>query len=339
MSLRLASDSQDDLPNEPVRDLPLLDAYSQVVADVAERLGPSVAKIEPLGGSSGAPNETRGRRGARPEGGVGSGFVFTPDGLVLTNAHVVGGKQQVLVKYSNGDETPASLVGQDEHSDIAVLSVFGAHPPAAPLGDSSRLRPGQIAIAIGNPFGFGWSVTAGVISALGRSLRAQSGRMMDDIVQTDAALNPGNSGGPLVDSHGAVIGINTAVILQAQGLCFAIGIDTAKFIAGRLLRDGRVRRAWLGIAAESVPIDRRQQRDLGLPAARAILVRSTEPGSPAAVVGVRPGDVLLSLDGTPLTSVDALLRLLTDERVGRSVELELLRRGAKLQVALWPREA
>ncbi len=307
----------------------LLDAYSHAVATVAETIGPAVAKIEPI--PSG--------RGKKQAGGVGSGVVFTPDGLVLTNAHVVDGKQQVLVKWPSGEEAPASLVGQDVPSDLAVLSLFGAHPPAAPLGESRRLRPGQIAIAIGNPYGYGWSVTAGVISALGRSLRNASGRLMDDIVQTDAALNPGNSGGPLCNSAGEVIGINTAVILPAQGICFAISIDTAKFVAGRLLRDGRVRRAWLGIACETVPVDRRVQRSFELPGARAVLVRTVESASPAALVGVRPGDLLLSLDGVRLDGVDALLRLLTEERVGRPVEVELLRRGAKLNVAVYPKEA
>ncbi len=327
------TDSQPSLPSSPhpaESDGLLLDAYSHAVSAVAERIGPAVAKIESERGGAG--------RAGKRQGGVGSGFVFTPDGLVLTNAHVVEGQAQVLVKWSSGEESIASVVGRDEHSDVAVLSVFGGHPAPAPLGESQRLRPGHVAIAIGNPFGFGWSVTAGVISALGRSLRAASGRLIDDVVQTDAALNPGNSGGPLCNSRGEVIGINTAVILPAQGLCFAIGIDTAKHVAGRLLRDGRVRRAWLGIAAETVPVERRVQRSFELPSERAILVRTVEAQSPAALVGVRPGDLLLSLDGVKLDGVDALLRLLSEERVGRSVELELLRRGARLQVAVYPKE-
>ena len=305
----------------------LLDAYSQAVIRAVETVGPAVVKIDAKSGAGRAAG--------------GSGVVFTPDGLVLTNSHVVDRAAQLTVALPDGRSMRADLVGQDADTDLAVIRVSpptGTSLPWATLGDSRRVRVGQVAIAIGNPYGFHHSVTAGVVSALGRSLRAQSGRLMDDILQTDAALNPGNSGGPLVTTRGEVIGVNTAMILPAQGLCFAIASNTARFVAARLIRDGRIRRSYIGVAGQNVPIPRAIARANQLAVTSGVLVVSVEPSSPATTAGLRDGDVLLTFDGGAVTGIDDLLRRLTDERIGVAVALTILRAGRKRQLTIVPSE-
>src|ERR1700688_792079 len=279
----------------PLGDASLLDAYSQAVVGAAEAISPSVVKIDvaqPGRSRSGEPRERQ---------GGGSGFVFTPDGLVLTNSHVVHGASRIDVSLPDGQRFPAHIIGDDAATDLAVIRIGlpsndAPRLVAAPLGDSQKLRVGQLAIAIGNPHGFQYTVTAGVVSALGRSLRSYSGRLIEDVIQTDASLNPGNSGGPLVTSDGRVIGVNTATIMGAQGLCFAIGINTAKFVAGRLLREGRIRRAYIGVEAQTAPLHRRLVRFYDLGSESGVFVMSIDDGSPAKKVGLREGDVIIALD-------------------------------------------
>lgn len=302
-----------------------LDAYSRAVVDAVEAVGPAVARID------------AGRHG-------GSGFVFTPDGLVLTNSHVVSHRRDVRVALPDGRTFGADIVGDDPHTDLAVLRLqlpAGdlTRLPWATLGDSRAVRVGQIAIAIGNPYGLQHSVTGGIVSALGRSLRARSGRLMDDILQSDAPLNPGNSGGPLVTTGGLVIGVNTAMILSAQGLSFAIAANTARFVAARLIRDGCVRRSYIGVAGQNVAVPRAVARANGLAAASGILVVSIEPGSPAAVAGLREGDLLLAFGEAAVTGIDDLHRLLTDERIGVPAPLVLLRGNARRKVTVVPAQA
>ena len=305
----------------------LLDAYSQAVIRAVETVGPAVVKIDAKSGAGRAAG--------------GSGVVFTPDGLVLTNSHVVDRAAQLTVALPDGRSMRADLVGQDADTDLAVIRVSpptSISLPWATLGDSRRVRVGQVAIAMGNPYGFHHSVTAGVVSALGRSLRAQSGRLMDDIIQTDAALNPGNSGGPLVTTRGEVIGVNTAMILPAQGLCFAIASNTARFVAARLIRDGRIRRSYIGVAGQNVPIPRAIARANQLAVTSGVLVVSVEPSSPATTAGLRDGDVVLTFDGAAVTGIDDLLRRLTDERIGVAVAVTVLRAGRKRQLTIVPSE-
>jgi len=321
----------------PVRDEDLLDAYSRTVIDAVEKVGPSVVNIEVL-------QQIEGRRvgPARPreEGrGNGSGFVFTPDGFVLTNSHVVHGASAIDVTLQDGRRLGATLVGDDPDTDLAVVRIGAPGLRAAALGDSQSVRPGQIVIAIGNPYGFQCTVTAGVVSALGRSLRARSGRLIDNVIQTDAALNPGNSGGPLVTSRGEVIGVNTAMILPAQGLCFAIAIDTAKFVAGRLIKDGTIRRGYLGVAGQDVPVLRRLARFHRLPVERGILVVSTEPGGPAQKAGLAEGDVIVGYGDRPVSGIDDLHRLLADARAGAPAPLTVLRRTEKIVLEVVPQDA
>jgi S1-C subfamily serine protease len=345
---RLASDSPgwngESLPESTVvshraGDDSLLDAYSTAVTGAVERMSPSVVNIEvhQVAGRtrSGEPRERR---------GGGSGFVFTPDGLIITNSHVVHEAARIAVTLADGRRMPATLIGDDPASDLAVirLDVPRFDEPgliAAALGDSQRLRVGQIVIAIGAPYGFQSTVTAGVVSALGRSLRSYSGRLIDDVIQTDASLNPGNSGGPLVDSAGRVVGVNTATILPAQGICFAIGINTAKFVASRLLRDGRIRRSYIGVSAQTVPVHRRVVRFYDLPTEMGAVVISVEDGSPAKRSGLREGDVIIALEGQPVAGVDDLHRLLTEVRVGVSCSLTVLRWTEKLEIKVVPEEA
>src|ERR1700692_188238 len=311
----------------------LLDAYSTAVTGAVERMSPSVVNIEV--------HQTAGRTRSgepRERQGGGSGFVFTPDGLILTNSHVVHDAVRIAVTLTDGRRMPATLIGDDPASDLAVIRVNEPGLSAAALGDSQRLRVGQIVIAIGAPYGFQSTVTAGVVSALGRSLRSYSGRLIDDVVQTDASLNPGNSGGPLVDSAGRVVGVNTATILPAQGICFAIGINTAKFVASRLLRDGRIRRSYIGVSAQTVPIHRRVVRFYDLVKESGALVLSVEENSPAKRAGLREGDIVVALEGKPVAGVDDLHRVLTDVRVGVSSALTLLRRTEKLDLKILPEE-
>jgi S1-C subfamily serine protease len=317
-------------------DAPLLDAYSRAVVDAVECVGPTVVRVDVSHRVA-----MRGRDGRRREGhvdGQGSGFLFTPDGLVLTNSHVVRNASRVLVELQGGRQETASIIGDDPATDLAVLRVDASRLPYAEFGDSRTLRVGQLAIAIGNPLGFQSSVTAGVISALGRSFRTDSGRLIDDVIQTDASLNPGNSGGPLVDSHGRVIGVNTAVITRAQGICLAVGINTAEWVAARLIQHGRIRRAIIGVAGQNVALDAAAARALGMPGG-GVLVQSVERGSPAASAGIRNGDVIVGFAGQPISGIDELHKLLTDERIDAATTVALLRGGERLELPLVPREA
>jgi S1-C subfamily serine protease len=314
-------------------DAALLDAYSQAVVGAAEKISPSVVKID-------VAQTTRARNGeSREREGSGSGFVFTPDGLILTNSHVMHGATRIQVSLPDGRRFPAHTIGDDPATDLAVIRIDAPNLIAAPLGDSQKLRVGQLAIAIGNPYGFQYTVTAGVVSALGRSLRSYSGRLIDDVIQTDASLNPGNSGGPLVTSDGRVVGVNTATIMGAQGLCFAIGINTAKFVAGRLLQEGRIRRGYIGVEAQTVPLHRRLVRFYDLPRETGVVVLSVTDESPAKKAGLREGDVIVALDGKPVAGVDDLHRLLTETRVGVSSSLTVLRWTEKLELRVVPEEA
>lgn len=323
-SLRLLADSGDPAP-VPVRhdtaidDTPLLDAYSEAVTSAVDRVSASVVKIDV-------------KRDGRNGGGSGSGFVITPDGFAITNSHVVQGAKTFDVTLADGRRTTASLVGDDPDTDIAVVRIAADGLEPAELGSSAGLRVGQVAIAIGNPFGFHATVTAGVVSALGRTLRAQSGRLIDDVLQTDAALNPGNSGGPLVDSRGRVIGVNTATILPAQGLCFAIAIDLAKFVATTIMREGTITRGYLGLAGQNARLRRHLVRRFELTHESGVLVLSVERGSPVERAGLREGDVVVGFAGEPVAGVDDLHRLLTRERIGVELPLVLLRGGERLDV-------
>jgi S1-C subfamily serine protease len=317
-------------------DAPLLDAYSQAVIGATERAGASVAYIEVRGRrQAGLPA----RREPREPGGSGSGFVFTPDGFILTNSHVVHGAARIGVSFADGGEYEADLIGDDPDTDLAVIRIHAPNLVPVQFGDSDAVRAGQLAIAIGNPYGFQHTVTSGVVSALGRSLRARSGRLIDNVIQTDAALNPGNSGGPLVDSHGRVIGVNTAMIMAAQGICFAIAVNTAKFVAGRLIRDGRIRRSYIGVAGQNVPLHRRLVRYHRLAVGSGILVLNTDPDSPARRAGLIEGDVIIGFDGQSVTGIDVLHRLLTDAKVGVSTPLEVVRRSELLRLSVVPQEA
>ena len=300
-----------------------LDAYSRAVVTAAERAGPAVAHIEVSFGD---------------RAGSGSGFVFTPDGLLLTNSHVVHGARRIEATFADGLRREADLLGEDPDTDTAILRIGAAGLPTLALGASRNVRVGQLAIALGNPYGFQHTVTAGVVSALGRSLRAQSGRLIDDVLQTDAALNPGNSGGPLLDSRGDVIGVNTAIIPGAQGLCFATAIDTVRWVAMQLLRDGRVRRGYLGFAGATVPLARRIARHFALANTRAVRVESVERDAPAAQAGLEPGDLIVSLDGRVVDGIDDLHRLLTAERIGRAANLTVVRRTTRLELPIVPVE-
>jgi S1-C subfamily serine protease len=322
-------------------DAELLDAYSGAVIGALERVAPAVTFIEV---QAAVPHRAtpRGRKapGARrPARGTGSGFLFTPDGYLLTNSHVVHGSEEITVRLNDDTRFKADLVGDDPDSDLAVLRIGSPGAlPYAEFGDSAHLKVGQVAIAIGNPLGYSKTVTTGVISALGRTLRATSGRLMHDVIQTDAALNPGNSGGPLVDSKGRVIGVNTAMIPQAQAICFATGINTAKWVIGQLFAHGRVRRAYIGVSGATVPIATRVVRHFDLPSSSAVHVLEVVSGSPAAQAGVEPGDRMIALDATPVDGIDRLQRLLDSAWIGRDCELQLLRRSTVIRVKIRPIE-
>jgi S1-C subfamily serine protease len=319
--------------NAALDDGALLDAYSGAIIGALERVAPAVTFIEVTGRARGAARN----RGA--ERGSGSGFLFTPDGYLLTNSHVVDGSEEIAVRLNDDTRFHADLVGNDPDSDLAVLRI--GHPSALPyveFGDSSRLKVGQVAIAIGNPLGYSKSVTTGVVSALGRTLRATSGRLMHDVIQTDAALNPGNSGGPLVDSKGRVIGVNTAMIPQAQAICFATGINTAKWVIGQMFAHGRVRRAYIGVSGATVPIATRVVRHFSLSGNTAVHVADIVPGSPAALAGVQTGDRMVALDGVRINGIDELQRKLDGSLIGRECELQLLRRSSVMKVTIRPIE-
>jgi S1-C subfamily serine protease len=325
-------DDQADMPAASVAPVPpedtaLLDAYSTAITDVVDRVGPAVVRIDVW----------HGRNAARA--GSGSGVIVAPDGLVLTNSHVVGGAARVELMTTEGRSLTARVVGDDPDTDLALVRVDAPVTlPAATLGDSKRLRRGQLVVAIGNPLGFESTVTAGVVSALGRSLRARSGRLIDDVIQTDAALNPGNSGGPLVSSRGEVIGVNTAIIQGAQGICFAVAANTASFVLGELVRHGRVRRAFIGISAQQTAIPRRLQLAAGLAQGSAATITESAPGSPANRAGLLTGDMIVRLDGRTVSGADDLIRLLTGERIGKLIEIDVLRLGKPRTFTLVPQE-
>ena len=317
-----------DSPNSPspaplADDGELLDAYSQAVTSAAEAVAPTVVHIDVSADSAG-----QRRRGS------GSGFFFTPDGLLLTNSHVVHGARAIRVATQDGERFAADIVGDDPDSDLAVIRISTRGAPHVRFGPSSRLKMGQIAIAIGNPLGFEHTVTAGVVSALGRSLRASTGRLIDDVIQTDAALNPGNSGGPLVSARGEVIGVNTAIIPGAQGICFATASDSAQWVLGQLLAHGRVRRGWLGVAGINAPLARRIARHHDIDNASGVRVRSVERDSPAAFAGIETGDLVVSYDGQIITGIDRLQQVLNAERIGRSCEIVVLRHTRKVALPI-----
>jgi S1-C subfamily serine protease len=306
-----------DTPSTPASDDGLLDAYSSAVVDAAARVAPAVVHLAV---------RTRNRSC------TGSGFFFTPDGLLLTNSHVVHAAERIEVITQEDERTTGEVIGDDPDTDLALVRARITDAPQVRFATSSRLKIGQIAIAIGNPYGFEHTVTAGVVSAVGRSLRANTGRLIEDVIQTDAALNPGNSGGPLVDSRGRVIGVNTAIIPGAQGICFATASDTAQWVLGQLLQHGRVRRAWLGIAGANAPLARRIALHHGLENHSGVRVHSLAPGSPAATAGLESGDLIVQIDGEALSGIDRLHRLMDERHIDRPTSITLLRRGRKATV-------
>ncbi|RUT08566.1 serine protease [Dulcicalothrix desertica PCC 7102] len=314
----------------------LLDAYSQAVISVVQKVSPTVVNIDVQRQVTG---RNRNSLQTQEVQGNGSGFIFTPDGYILTNSHVVNGATKIEVTLSDGRRIGAQLIGDDPDTDLAVIRINAPNLISARLGDSETLQVGQLAIAIGNPYGFQATVTSGVISATGRSFRSRSGRLIDNMIQTDAALNPGNSGGPLVTSHGEVIGINTAVILSAQGLCFAVPINTAKLIIPSLLKDGKVRRGYIGIGGQNVELPRRLVLYHELNKERGILIISTETKSPAQKAGLREGDVIVGFNSQPIASVDELHKFLTHERVGARQYVTILRQNQKLVLEIIPEES
>src|SRR5438874_2556851 len=324
--------------SQPVRgetqpdDSELLDAYSRTVVSAVARVTPTVVNID-------VKQRVSARRGERELNGNGSGFVITPDGFILTNSHVVHDASAITVNLPDGREYRARSAGDDPDTDLAVIRIDAPQLQHVRLADSENLRVGQLVIAIGNPLGFEASVTAGVISAVGRSMHAQSGRLIDNIIQTDAALNPGNSGGPLVNSAGEVVGVNTAMIRPAQGICFAIASNTAKLVAGWLIRDGRIRRGYIGVAGQNVPIHRRIVRFYGLPRETAVLVVSVEKNSPAKNAGLREGDLIVAFNNQPIGSVHHLHRILVDEQIGVSAKLTVIRHTEKLELPILPVES
>ncbi|HEY3066351.1 MAG TPA: trypsin-like peptidase domain-containing protein [Methylomirabilota bacterium] len=311
-----------DTPSDPE----LLDAYSRAVISVVEAVGPAVVSIAVGAGRGGE------------HMGAGSGVIIAPDGYVLTNSHVVNGAARVTATLTDGQSLGATVVGEDPATDLAVIRLQGSGLPHGVLGESASLRVGQLVIAIGNPLGFQSTVSTGVVSALGRSLRSRTGRLIDNIVQTDVPLNPGNSGGPLVDSRGRIVGINTAIIAMAQSISFAIPVDTAKWVVPRLLAEGRVRRGYLGLGGQTRPLDRRLARFHGLDLTQAVEVASVEAGGPAAAAGLREGDLLVAADGRPVASVDDLHRLLVEWPPARALALVVIRAGARVELAVTPRE-
>jgi S1-C subfamily serine protease len=314
-------------PN-PVADADLLDAYSRAVSSVVERVTPAVVSVEVHHRRSGRGN------GGRESQGQGSGFVFTPDGFILTNSHVAHGATKTDVAFPDGRRLRAQLVGDDPETDLAVLRVDAASQGVAPLGDSAALKVGQVVIAIGNPLGFHSTVTAGVVSALGRSFRSVSGRLIDNVIQTDAALNPGNSGGPLLDSRGHVIGVNTAVILPAQGICFAVAVNTVKLVVGQLIAFGHVRRARIGVGGQNVSLPRLAVRAHRLIQPSGVLVTTVESGSPAARAGVQPGDIIVAFGTQPVHGIDDLHRLLTGDRIGAAATIAVVRKAERLELSI-----
>ncbi len=323
-------DQRENLFLADEREQEALDAYSRLVVAAVETAGPAVVQVEVKRSV-----RLRGRQREEVQGG-GSGVIFTPDGFLVTNSHVAHGADRILVTLSDGRSFSGQLVGDDPHTDVAVVRIQGSSLPMAQFGDSAKLRPGQLVVAIGNPLGFQATVTAGVISALGRSLRSESGRLIENVIQTDAALNPGNSGGPLVNSRGQVIGINTAVIRPAQGICLAIPSDTVKWVVARLIRDGRIVRGYLGLQGQDRPIPRYLVRFHELPINRGIMVMAVEPESPAERAGLAKGDIIIALNNTTVGGVDRLHRLLSDDLIGREAPLTVLRDQEKVVLTVRP---
>lgn len=322
-------------PASTTADEQLLDAYSQAVISVVEKVSPAVVNIDVQRQLT---SQRRSRSGQAVQGN-GSGFIFTPDGYILTNSHVVHAASKIEVALADGRRFAAELVGDDPETDLAAIRIHAPNLVTAQLGDSQSLQAGQLAIAIGNPYGFQTTVTTGVISALGRSFRAKSGRLIDNVIQTDAALNPGNSGGPLVTSHGEVIGINTAIIMSAQGICFAVPINTAKLVIGQLIKEGKVRRGYIGVGGQNVPLPRRLVLFHELGVENGVLVISTEPNSPAQTAGLQEGDVIVGLNNQPVGNIDDLHKILTHEQVGVRSPLTILRRTEKLVLDIVPEES
>src|SRR5437868_11603711 len=318
-------------PPSPISDATLLDAYSNAVVAVSEKVGPAVVRVDTRA------RPGNGQRGA--QGGVGSGIVISPDGLVLTNNHVVGALREIRLSNSEGLVTDARVLGVDPDTDLALVRADAdGKLPAATLGDSKLLRRGQLVVAIGNPLGFEFTVTSGVVSALGRSIRAVSGRMIEDVIQTDAALNPGNSGGPLVSSRGEVIGINTAVIMGAQNICFAVASNTAQFVLSEIIRNGYVRRSYIGVSGQTAPIPRRHAVVAGVNNTMGALLAQIDPDSPAAKAGLLPGDVVIRLDGVEINGVDDLIRALDRDRIDRKLDMDVLRMGRLRAIDIHPVE-
>ena len=313
-------------------DSALLDAYSRTVVSAVTRVAPAVVNID-------VKLRASAERGDREVSGNGSGFVITPDGFILTNSHVVHSASAITINLPDGREYPAQLIGDDPDTDLAVVRIDAPQLAHVRLADSENLRVGQLVVAIGNPLGFEASVTAGVVSALGRSMHAQSGRLIDNIIQTDAALNPGNSGGPLVNSAGEVVGVNTAMIRPAQGICFAIGSNTAKLVAGWLIKDGKIRRSYIGVAGQNVPIHRRIVRFYRLPLETAILVVSVEKNSPAERAGLRQGDLIVAFNDKPIGTVHHLHRVLVGEQINVGASLTIIRHTEKLDLPIQPAES
>jgi S1-C subfamily serine protease len=318
-------------PQTSVTDDELLDGYSRTIAGVVGKVGPTVVNIR-------VHHDGRDRRRGPESGGTGSGFVIAPDGYILTNSHVVHDASRMEVAVADGRVFGATLVGDDPETDLAVIRINASNLIHANLGDSKSVRVGQIAIAIGSPFGFHQTVTAGIVSALGRSMRSQSGRLIDNVIQTDAALNPGNSGGPLVNSRGEIIGVNTAVILPAQGICFAIASSTAEFVAAWLIKEGRIRRSWIGVAGQNVPLHPRVVRFHRLPVGHGVLVVGLEPGSPAGRADLREGDIIIAFEGEPVSGIDELHRHLVAIVIGVPVQLTVIRHTEKLNLTVTPEE-
>src|SRR5277367_1182919 len=333
--VRTFSDTDAVVTDAPVKspssDDELLDSYSQSVTRAVEKVGPAVVNIR-------IQKSSRESQRGGESGGSGSGFVIAPDGFILTNSHVVHGADKLEVTLADGQVHRTTLVGEDPETDLAVVRINASRLAHANLGDSQSVRVGQIAVAIGSPFGFQQTVTAGVVSALGRSMRSQSGRLIDNIIQTDAALNPGNSGGPLVNSRGEVIGVNTAIILPAQGICFAIASNTAEFVAAWLIKERRIRRSWIGVVGQNVPIHRRVVRFHHLPAEHGVLVAGIEPGSPASRAGLRDGDVIVAFSGEPVSSIDKLHRHLVAKVIGVPSLVTIIRHTEKLDLVVTPEE-
>jgi S1-C subfamily serine protease len=324
---------------KPDDDVEVLDAYSRAVTRAFESVGPAVAKIEVTRSAGQKRPDRLGRPTPEPERGGGSGFVFAPDGLLLTNSHVIEQAAKVAVSLPDGREFQADIVGDDPGTDLAVLKITAPDLAVVQLGDSSRLRPGQLVVAVGNPYGLQHTVTAGVVSALGRSLRARSGRLIDSIIQTDAALNPGNSGGPLVNAAGEVVGVNTAMIMGGQGLSFAVPINTARIVIPSLLREGRVRRGYLGVAVQDVPLLRRVVNHFHLPSESGLLIVSVEARSPAEGAGLRDGDIIVAFAGHPVAGADDLHRLLTREQIGQRAPIVVIRGTERITIDVEPGEA